>query len=64
MTKIIRVLEHNGIIFKEDDNVLVIFEDNTQIRGKIRLPITGSLIIGKYSLETEIKFIKHIKKLN
>lgn len=64
MTKIIRVLEHNGIIFKEDDNVLVIFEDNTQIRGKIRLPITGSLIIGEYSLETEIKFIKHIKKLN
>ena len=66
MAKIIRVLEHNDIIFKEDDYVLVTFENAKQIRGKIRFPVlTESMMVGEYDLSTyEIERIKHIKKLN
>ena len=65
MAKIIRVLEHNGIIFKENECILVTLENERQVRGKLRLPInSSSLMVGEYSLSSvEIENIKHIKKI-
>lgn len=65
MAKIIRVLEHNGVLFKENDVVKVTFEDGRQIRGPIRIPTMDCIVIGMYDFNLyEVKHIKHINKLN
>ena len=62
MVKIKRVIEHNDVIFKENDTVKVTLKDGRELRGRIRIPTSESIVVDICGLS--IAEIMHIQKIN